>query len=109
MGHQRREGGSNPFYNSVNNLYLPNYKRGIKMGAKLGWMIADFLGIPAYMLGVYFNFDNVKSAILFIVGLIYVMIRAYYYAIQKNQSVREKELELWHKEMDKKERMNKIK
>lgn len=71
---------------------------------KIMWAIADFFGGGSIVLGILTNLDNIKSAILFILGSIYAMVRVYYTIVQKNQAVREKEYELWNKEMDKKER-----
>lgn len=71
-----------------------------------GWLLGDMFGLPVWLLGIIQNIDNVRSAVLFIVGLTYVMCRLYYFVIQRKQSVREKELDLWHKEQDKQDRIN---
>lgn len=76
--------------------------------AKLVWLLIDFLGIPISLLGFILNLDNVKSAVIALVALIYLMCRIYFYVVQKKQAVREKELELWHKEIDKEERKRKM-
>lgn len=73
--------------------------------AKLAWLIADILGLPVAFLGIYFNIDNIKSAIIAILAIGYLMLRGYYFWRQKEQAVREKELELWHKEQDKQDRI----
>lgn len=79
--------------------------------AQVKWalILCDMLGIPVTVLGIWANIDNIKSTVLFILALTYVMFRLYYYAIQKQQAVREKDLDLWHKEQDKIERINKAK
>ena len=76
---------------------------------KWAWIICDMLGIPVTLLGIASNIDNIKSTILFIIAAIYLMIRAYYYAIRQQQAVREKDIDLWYKETDKQERINKNK
>lgn len=78
------------------------------MAVKIGWLIVDWLGIPLSLLGIYLNLDNVKSAIIAILAIIYLMLRTYFYFVQKNQAVREKEISLWHLEQDKMEREQKI-
>lgn len=79
--------------------------------AQIKWAVwlADLLGISTTLLGFISNIDNVKSAILFILALTYMMFRIYFYVIQRQQSIREKEIDLWHQEQDKIERINKSK
>ena len=104
VGNQRREGGSDSVHNIVSNLRLPYNQRNNKMAAKIGWIIIDWLGIPLSLLGIYLNLDNVKSAIIAILAIIYLMLRTWFYFIKNNQAVREKEYDLWHRELDKIER-----
>lgn len=79
------------------------------MAGKIGWMVLDWLGIPLSLLGIYLNLDNVKSAIIAILAIIYLMMRTYFYFIKSKQAVREKEIALWHLEVDKQEREEKRK
>lgn len=74
---------------------------------KAFWLFVDLLGWPSVMLGIVANIDNGKSIVLSIMAAMYLMLRMYFFYIQKQQTVREKELELWHKEQDKQERINK--
>lgn len=87
-------------------IYLSEKKTMAQV--KLVWILIDFLGIPLTLLGFIFNLDNVKSAIIAVLAIIYLMFRMYYYVIQKKQSIREKDIELqsktidlWHKEQEK--------
>jgi hypothetical protein len=107
--HQRCESSSGFVHNIVSNLQLSNNKRRNKMAVKIGWIIVDWLGIPLSLLGIYLNLDNVKSAIIAILAIVYLMMRAYFYFVQKKQAVREKEIALWHLEVDKLERAEKRK
>lgn len=77
--------------------------------AKMIWLLCDFFGIPLSILGIIANLDNVKSAIIAVLGISYLMVRMYFYVTKAKQDVRDKEFELWHKEMDKNEREEKIK
>jgi hypothetical protein len=95
-----------PLRNMDRTLYYHGEKKTMA-NAKLVWMLMDFLGIPLTLLGIIANLDNVKSAILAILGIIYLMVRIYFYVIQKQQAVREKEYELWNKEQDKIDRIQK--
>lgn len=84
-------------------------KRTIKMvHAKIYWLIADVIGIPSTILGILLNLDNIKSTILFIVALIWGMVRIYFHFKDRSQRVREKDIQLWHMEMDKQERESKM-
>lgn len=98
------------FYYPGIDMQLPYIKRVFKM-ATLKWslIIADILGIPIWMIGIVSNMDNIRSAILFILGLMYVMTRMYFFVIQKKQAIREKEIDLWNKEQDKQDRIKKSK
>jgi len=51
----------------------------------------------------------VKSAIIALLVIVYLMVRLYFYVVQKKQAVREKEYDLWFREMDKHDRQKKIK
>lgn len=77
--------------------------------AKMIWLLCDFLGIPLSILGILANMDNVKSAIIAVLGITYLMVRMYFYVTKSKQDVRDKDLDLWHKEMDKIEREDKLK
>lgn len=82
---------------------------------KFAWLIADMLGITSLLLWLFHDIfagitaflDRTKVAVLLLIGLAWAVARLYYYIVQKNQAVREKELELWHKERDKIERERK--
>lgn len=110
LEYQQRPRNRMAFYYPGFHMQLPYLKRITEM-AQIKWtlILADFLGIPIYFLGIYDNINNVRSAVLFIVGLTYVMFRIYFYVIQRKQAVRDKEYELWHKQIDKEERINKLK
>lgn len=42
-------------------------------------MLCDILGVSSAILGWISNIDNVKSAIMFILGTIYIGARTYFY------------------------------
>lgn len=98
------------FYTTGIRLQLPYLKRIMEM-AQIKWalILADLLGIPFYLLGIAENFGNIRSAILFIVGLTYIMVRMYFYVIQRRQAIRDKDIDIWNKEQDRIERINKNK
>ena len=76
--------------------------------AKMLWQICDIIGIPVAIYGFIINIDNIKSSVIALLVICYLLVRLYFYVIQKKQAVREKELELWHKLMDKEERKKKM-
>lgn len=105
--HQQHEGGGDSIYNHGVHLQLPYYKRVIEM-AQVKWalIICDMLGISATLMGIFANLENVKSTVLFFLALIFLMLRLYFFVVQRRQAIREKDLELWHMEQDKEERIN---
>jgi len=108
MEHQQREDSGMAFYGIGINMQLYDFKRVNKMAQiKMMWLLCDFLGIPVTILGILANTDNIKSAILAVLGIAYLCVRGFYYIKQKDQAVREKEIELWHLEQDKLERIRK--
>lgn len=78
-----------------------NIQRPYKM-AQIKWalIIADFLGIPITIMGIIENFNSVRGAVLLFVSLVYLMSRTYYSIVKNQQAVRDKELDLWHKEQE---------
>ena len=108
LEHQQREGSGMVIHSSGVDMQLYDFKRLHKMAQiKLMWLLCDFLGIPVTILGILANIDNIKSAILAVLGIAYLCVRGYYYIKQKDQAIREKEIELWHKLQDKEERISK--
>lgn len=80
--------------------------------AEIKWtlsLIANIIGVPLYIGGILSNLDNVKSSILFLIALIFGMAKTYFYIVQKRQAVRDKEIDIWHKQQDQQERKNKTK
>lgn len=88
-------------------IYITENKKKVAQ-AKLMWIIADIIGLPVAFLGIITNLDNVKSAIIAILAIAYLMLRLYFYFVQKQQAIREKEYELWEKEMNKQDRILKM-
>lgn len=67
---------------------------------KFALILFNLLGIPVYILGFFANLDNIKSAILFLLGLIYMMIQIYFNVIWAKQKTRMRELDIQQKEKD---------
>lgn len=110
LEYQQRSGGGMVVYNLGFDLHLPYVKRIIQM-AQIKWalILCDMLGIPVTVLGIWANMTNIKSTILFIIASVYLMMRAYYYHIRQQQESRAREIDNWHKEQDKVDRINKNK
>lgn len=60
----------------------------------IGIWICDALGITSAMLGWVNNLDNIKSTILFIMGVIYFGVRTYYFIREKDISLQKAKLDL---------------
>ena len=61
-------------------------------------ILADIFGIPFYLLGMWENIDNGRGIILSILGAMYIILRMYYYNIDRHQRRRERDIEIWYKE-----------
>lgn len=72
--------------------------------SELMWIVGDMLGIPTSILYIIANFGDIQSVILSVILIGYGSARLYYYVVQKKQAVKEKDYDLWFREMDKKER-----
>lgn len=59
----------------------------------IGVWICDALGITSALLGWVNNLDNVKSTILFIMGMIYFGVRTYFFIVEKNIAIRKARFE----------------
>lgn len=79
--------------------------------AQIKWalILCDMLGIPVFLLGVVKDFGSFNSTVLLMISLFYAIPRCYFDIIARRQRTREKNLELWHKEQDKIDRINKNK
>lgn len=110
LEYQQRSGDRMAFYHTGIHLQLPYLKRIMEM-AQIKWalILADLLGIPFYLMGIVENMGNIRSAILFIVGLTYIMFRMYFFVVQRRQAVRDKDIDIWNKEQDMQERISKNK
>lgn len=70
---------------------------------KASWVLFNLIGVPVYILGIVNNLDNYKSAILFLMGLLYsctIIFRSY----QKGRKERiANDREQFHLELEKKQ------
>lgn len=110
-GYKQRKSNRLSIHHTGNALQLPGFKRYMDM-AEIKWtlsLIANIIGVPLYIGGILSNLDNVKSSILFLIALIFGMAKTYFYIVQKRQAVRDKEIDIWHKQQDQQERKNKTK
>lgn len=67
---------------------------------KLAAILLNLLGIPLCFYSFMQNIDNVKSAVLFIVALCFLMFRLYFFVVWAKQKTRKNELELEKMERD---------
>lgn len=107
--HKQRENDWVAFHNAGSSIQLPDIKGGFKMAqVKMIWLICDIFGIPLTILGIFANIDNIKSVILAILAIAYLMGTGYYRFKRLAKEDEARSLDLWHKEMDKQERLKKI-
>lgn len=106
--YQQFQSGGLSVHNPIGNVSIHYVQRVFKMAQiKLIWLICDIFGIPLTVLGIVANIDNIKSVILAILAIAYLMGTGYYRFRRLAQEERAREIDLWHKEMDKKDRMKK--
>ena len=67
---------------------------------KFALIIFNLLGAGLTLAGILSNLDNIKSSILFLLGLVFIMIRIYFFVIWAKQKTRMRELEIMQKEKD---------
>lgn len=67
---------------------------------KFALIIFNLLGVPVFILGFLANLDNIKSAILFLLGLVYMLIQIYFNVVWARQKTRMRELDIQQKEKD---------
>lgn len=110
VGYKHTENNGLPFHTVSSSLFVPYLKRLNRM-AQIKWalILCDMLGIPVFLLGVVKDFGSFNSTVLLMISLFYAIPRCYFDIIARRQRTREKNLELWHKEQDKIDRINKNK
>lgn len=91
---QSPRGGQSPVYYLGGRVHNGHGNRTKKMvQVKIGWVIADFLGFSSAFLGWINNLDNVKSAVLFVLGAIYMSARTYFYIRKGMHEIRKQDWE----------------
>ncbi len=78
-------------------------QRTTKMAeAKLAAIILNIIGIPLCFLAFIQNLDNVKSAVLFICALCFILIRMYFFVIWAKQKTEKNKLDNERAELENK-------
>lgn len=78
-------------------------QRTTKMAeAKIAAIILNLIGIPLCFVAFIQNLDNVKSAVLFICALCFILIRMYFFVIWAKQKTKKNELENERSELENK-------
>jgi hypothetical protein len=71
-----------------------NYKRiGEMAETKFAAILLNIIGIPLCFLSFWQNLDNVKSAVLFMCALCFILIRMYFFVIWAKQKTERRRLE----------------
>lgn len=77
-----------------NNNLRPAYKRLYEMAeTKFAVLILNLIGVPLCFIAFWDNIDNVKSAVIFIVALTFLLIRIYFYVIWAKQKTEKQRME----------------
>lgn len=75
--------------------YLRNLIKGVSEMAetKFAAILLNLIGIPLCFLSFWQNLDNVKSAVLFLCALCFILIRMYFFVIWAKQKTERRNLE----------------
>lgn len=60
---------------------------------KFAVLILNLIGVPLCFIAFLDNLDNIKSAVIFLVALIFLMIRLYFYVIWAKQKTEKQKME----------------
>jgi hypothetical protein len=102
-GHKRKQYQDRGFIvHTFDRDYLRNtIQRTTKMAeAKLAAILLNLIGIPLCFIAFIQNLDNVKSAVLFMCALTFILIRIYFFVIWAKQKTRKNELENERSELE---------
>jgi len=77
------------------------------MSYKIGMLIFDFLGIPTTILGIAYNWGDIKGISLLILSLVFICVRFAFYVDDKLEQRRSKRIERKMKELDLQEKKHK--
>ncbi len=101
MEHKQHESGGRIIY-STGITFMPTLlQRVFKMAeTKLAAIILNLLGIPLCFIAFIRNIDNVKSSIIFLLALTFLLVRLYFFVVWAKQKTRKNELELRRMEKD---------
>lgn len=101
MEHKQHESSRNIIYHTDSSYLGAFIQRSYKMAeTKLAAILLNLLGIPLCFISFMQNIDNVKSAVLFILAVCFLMFRIYFFVIWAKQKTRRNELELQKMEQD---------
>jgi hypothetical protein len=91
---QQHQGNGFTFYDTDWNYLRNTIKRAGEMAeTKLAAILLNLIGIPLCFLSFWQNLDNVKSAVLFICALCFILIRMYFFVIWAKQKTERRKLE----------------
>lgn len=101
LGREQRQNSSGFIHTFDSNYQLSLIQRVIKMAeTKLAVILLNLIGIPLCFISFLSNLDNVKSAVIFICALAFILIRMYFFVIWAKQKTRKNEFELRQMEKD---------
>lgn len=105
-GHERQVNSGRLVYVRPDSNNFHNHNRSLSMepSFKLWLAIINGLGLSATIGTVVFDWASWKANILFMVGLIFLLIRIYYYVVNQSQQKELRELEI----EERKKRMGEI-
>lgn len=74
-------------------MYYTQQLKKMEYG-KLAITLLNWFGIPITVLGILANLESWKAGVLFVLSAIYLLLRTIYYAVEKEQCRRKRNIEL---------------
>lgn len=101
MEREQHKGSSGIIYGTDGHYLNHLIQRVSKMAeTKIAAILLNLIGIPLCFISFLSNLDNIKSAVLFLCALCFILIRMYFFVIWAKQKTRKQEYELRQLERD---------
>lgn len=88
--------------------YYQSNKPTMSMPYKIGIFLLDFLGIPATILGIAYNWGDIKGYVLTALSLLFICVRFVFYIDDKLAARKSRKIDRELKELELKEQQRKF-
>lgn len=100
-GHKQQESGKQSISDSSNGIFRTTIKRLQAMAEAKGLMLfLDALGVPVYLWALIASIGDVRSVILFLLGVLYAVVRVIFMAVKNFQEAKLRQLDIREREIE---------